>query len=102
MISSISDSDSNAELEGLDWCTLDELGPAVLVGIGLAVMGVVGSAERLGGARRSTTGVISAIVLGSISEEEEPNKCVLDVLSLTILGVKRGLDLGVTPLRSVA
>jgi hypothetical protein len=57
-------------------------------------MGVVGL-----GARRSTVGMISRIV-GSNSDVEGPDRCVLDALSLTTLGGRRGLDLGVDALRS--
>jgi hypothetical protein len=37
---------------------------------------------------------------GSNSEVEGPDRCVLDALSSTTLAAKRGLDLGVTALRS--
>jgi hypothetical protein len=96
MISSISDSGSNAgmtEVEGADWCALDVLGSAVLLGIRLAIIGVVGLRE----ARRSTVGMISAM---PDSEVEGPDRCVLDALSLTTLVANRGLDLGVAAPRS--
>ena len=96
MISSISDSDSNAKVEGLDWSALDELGPTVLVKLGLAVMGLP---EKFGGARRSTTWMISAIVLGSNPEVEGSDMCVL-VLSLTTSAPLHALDLGTSALWS--
>ena len=99
MISSISNSGLNAEVEGLDWCALDELGPAVLVELGLAVMGVMGLPEKFGGARRSTNGVVSAIVLGSNLEVKGPDMCVL-VLSLTISAPLRTIDIGTSTPRS--
>ena len=56
-------------------------------------MGVVGWGECLGGARRSTTGTISAIVLGSNPEVEGPGICVLDVVSLTTFTAWRPLEI---------
>ena len=58
-------------------------------------MGMVGWGECLEGTRRSTTGMISAIVLGSNPEVERPDICVLGVLSLMTFAGKRALNIGV-------